>query len=172
MPAKWTVLIWSGVKNETDLCENCAIWETIAVCDEGEGKWDVFARKKRLLQRLIFFIQIRRNKCVMFWRSLRIWITANGSIYKISALVDIFHFQFSTSIPPRALLATPIKTKIWILSIPELPPFQPEVNRGKQLVATWQHSLHPKLRTCSVSTMKKRKHVRFVGQVIHRIYDS
>ena len=111
LPAKWTVLIWPGVKNETDLCENCAIWETIAVCDEGERKWDVFTRKKRLLHGLFFFIQIRRNKCVMFWRSLHIWITANGSIYKISALVDIFHFQFSTSIPPRTFGQHPLKQK-------------------------------------------------------------
>ena len=158
LPAKWTVLIWPGVKNETDLCENCAIWETIAVCDEGERKWDVFTRKKRLLHGLFFFIQIRRNKCVMFWRSLHIWITANGSIYKISALVDIFHFQFSTSIPPRTLLATPIKTKIWILSIPELPPFQPEVNRGKQLVATWFTLVAPKTENLfSIYDEKKKK---------------
>ena len=165
LPAWCRVLIWPGVKNETDLSEKCAIWETIAVRDEGERKWDVFARKKRLLHRLIFFIQIRRNKCVMFWRSLRIWITANGSIYKIPALVDIFHFQFSTSIPPRALRATPIKTKIWILSIPELPPFQPEVNRGKQLVATWFTLVAPKTENL-FSIYDEKKNVRFVGQVI------
>ena len=77
---------------------------------------------------------------------------------QISALVDIFHFQFSTSIPPRTLLATPIKTKIWILSIPELPPFQPEVNRGKQLVATWFTLVAPKSENLfSIYDEKKKK---------------
>ena len=110
----------------------------------GKGSEMFLLGKNACYTGYFFFIQIRRNKCLMFWRSLQIWITANGSIYKISALVDIFHFQFSTSIPPRTLLATPIKTKIWILSIPELPPFQPEVNRGKQLVATWFTLVAPK----------------------------
>ena len=41
------------MKNETDLCKNCVIWETIAVCAEGERKAGVFGGKKRLLHRQI-----------------------------------------------------------------------------------------------------------------------
>ena len=63
-------------------------------------KTNCFCWEKTPATQANYFIQIRRNKYILFLRSLRIWITANVSIYKISALVDIFHFQFSTSFPP------------------------------------------------------------------------
>ena len=80
--------------------ELCDLGDYRGMCWEGkEGR--CFCWEKTPATQANYFIQIRRNKCVMFLRSLRIWlITANVSIYKISALVDIFPFQFSTSIPP------------------------------------------------------------------------
>ena len=77
------------------------------LCDLGDyrgmwwgGKEGRKTREKTPATQANYFIQIRRNKYILFLRSLRIWITANVSIYKISVLVDIFHFQFSTSFPP------------------------------------------------------------------------
>ena len=57
------------MKSETELSENCAIWETIAVCDEGErkgGKQIVFSEKTPATQANYFRIQIRRNKFLYF----------------------------------------------------------------------------------------------------------
>ena len=57
------------MKNETDLSENSAIWETIAVCDEGErkgGKQIVFAGKKFLLHRLIISYKLEETNIYCF----------------------------------------------------------------------------------------------------------
>ena len=125
--------------NRAELYKNC-VRETSAVCDEGErkgGKQIVFARKKRLLHRLIISYKLDETSFFIsecFIRTHRTWITANASIYKISTWVDIFHFQFSTSISPYYQHPLEQKSASYL---PELPPIQPEVNIGKQLVATW-----------------------------------
>ena len=51
--------------NRAELYKNC-VRETSAVCDEGERKQIVFARKKTPATHANYFIQIRRNKFLYF----------------------------------------------------------------------------------------------------------
>ena len=155
--------------NRAELYKNC-VRETSAVCDEGErkgGKQIVFARKKRLLHRLIISYKLDETNFFIsecFIRTHRTWITANASIYKISTWVDIFHFQFSISL----YYQHPLEQKSGSY-LPELPPIQPEVNREKQRrVATWFTLVA--LKTENLYLGMQKMNVRFVGQAINRIY--
>ena len=151
------------------------------LCDLGDyrGMWwggkegrktNCFYWEKTPATQANYFIQIRRNKYILFLRSLRIWITANVSIYKISALVDIFHFQFSTSFPPY--LEHPLITDknldiiyTWAAAIP---------TRSKQRKTACRNMIYTR-RTQNwelVQYLRWKKNVRFVGQAINRIYDS
>ena len=125
--------------------------------------------KKRLLHRLIISYKLDETSffiSLCFIRTHRTWITANASIYKISTWVDIFHFQFSTSISLYYQHTLEQKSGSYL---PELPPIQPEVNRGKQrLVATWFTLVA--LKTENLYLGMQKMNVRFVGQAINRIY--
>ena len=124
------------------------VWERPARCVmRGKGREEnklFLLGKKRLLHRLIISYKLDETSFFIsecFIRTHRTWITANASIYKISTWVDIFHFQFSTSISPYYQHPLEQKSASYL---PELPPIQPEVNREKQLVATWFTLVAPK----------------------------